>query len=112
MDTEKEIAVEAQAETTETTENTPAAPAAPAQQTRTPYRSQNQNHKRKKVCQFCVDKVTMIDYKDAGKLRKFTSERAKILPRRVTGTCAYHQRELTTCIKRARHLALLPYTAE
>lgn len=67
---------------------------------------------RKKVCAFCVEKVDTIDYKDAAKLRKFTSDRAKILPRRVTGTCAYHQRELTTAIKRARHIALLPYTAD
>ena len=70
------------------------------------------NRKRKKVCAFCVEKVDKIDYKDAAKLRRFTSERAKILPRRVTGTCAYHQRELTTAIKRARHLALLPYSAD
>lgn len=67
---------------------------------------------RKKVCAFCVEKVDTIDYKDATKLRRFTSDRAKILPRRVTGTCAYHQRELTTAIKRARHIALLPYTAD
>ena len=66
----------------------------------------------KKVCAFCVEKVDKIDYKDAAKLRRFTSERAKILPRRVTGTCAYHQRELTTAIKRARAIALLPYTAD
>ena len=64
---------------------------------------------RKKVCAFCVDKVESIDYKDTQKLRKFTSDRAKILPRRVTGTCARHQRELTTAIKRARQIALLPY---
>ena len=74
-----------------------------------PARAMNRN-RRKKVCQFCVDKATSIDYKDAAKLRRFISERAKILPRRVTGTCAYHQRALTTAIKRARHLALLPYT--
>ena len=67
---------------------------------------------RKKVCAFCVEKVDKIDYKDTAKLRRYTSERAKILPRRVTGTCAYHQRELTTAIKRARHIALLPYTAD
>ncbi|MBQ8076979.1 MAG: 30S ribosomal protein S18 [Eubacterium sp.] len=67
---------------------------------------------RRKVCQFCVDKVECIDYKDVAKLRKFTSERAKILPRRVTGTCAKHQRELTTAIKRARHLALMPYISD
>ena len=67
---------------------------------------------RKKVCAFCVDKVEEIDYKDTAKLRRFTSDRAKILPRRVTGTCAYHQRELTKAIKRARHIALLPYTSD
>ncbi len=67
---------------------------------------------RKKVCAFCVEKVEKIDYKDTARLRKFTSDRAKILPRRVTGTCAYHQRELTTAIKRARHVALLPYSAD
>lgn len=67
---------------------------------------------RKKVCAFCVDKVETIDYKDTVRLRRFTSDRAKILPRRVTGTCAYHQRELTTAIKRARHVALLPYSAD
>ena len=66
----------------------------------------------KKVCQFCVEKAESIDYKDVAKLRRYTSERAKILPRRVTGTCAKHQRELTTAIKRARHLALMPYTAD
>ncbi len=67
---------------------------------------------RKKVCAFCVDKVETIDYKDTAKLRKFTSDRAKILPRRVTGTCARHQRELTTAIKRARQVALMPYTSD
>ena len=67
---------------------------------------------RKKVCAFCVDKVEAIDYKDVQKLRKFTSDRAKILPRRVTGTCARHQRELTTAIKRARQVALMAYTAD
>ena len=67
---------------------------------------------RKKVCHFCVDRVEVIDYKDVARLRKFVSERAKILPRRVTGTCAKHQRELTTAIKRARQVALLPYVAD
>lgn len=67
---------------------------------------------RKKVCVFCVERVEEIDYKDVTKLKRFISERAKILPRRVTGTCAKHQRELTTAIKRARHLALLPYSAD
>ena len=67
---------------------------------------------RKKVCAFCVDKVDVIDYKDIARLRRFISERAKILPRRVTGTCAHHQRELTVAIKRARYLSLLPYTSD
>ncbi len=67
---------------------------------------------RRKVCAFCVEKVECIDYKDINKLNKFTSDRAKILPRRVTGTCAKHQRELTTAIKRARQIALLPYTSD
>ena len=64
---------------------------------------------RKKVCAFCVDKIQQIDYKDVPRLRRYLSERAKIVPRRVTGTCAHHQRQLTVAIKRARHLALLPY---
>ena len=65
---------------------------------------------RKKVCSFCVEKVDYIDYKDVSKLRKYITERGKIVPRRVTGTCAYHQSHLTTAIKRARTVALLPYT--
>ena len=67
---------------------------------------------RKKVCSFCVDKIETIDYKDVAKLRRFISERAKILPRRVTGTCARHQRQLTVAIKRSRHLALLPFSSD
>ena len=65
---------------------------------------------RRKVCQFCVDKVDTVDYKDGSRLRRFISDRGKIEPRRKTGTCARHQRRLTIAIKRARHLALLPYT--
>ena len=68
--------------------------------------------KRKKVCAFCVDKVNNIDYKDTAKIRRFLSERGKILPRRTTGTYAEHQRALTTAIKRARQIALLPYVAD
>jgi len=67
---------------------------------------------RKKVCVFCVDKVEDIDYKELGRLRKFVTERGKILPRRISGNCAKHQRQLTIAIKRARSIALLPYTAE
>ena len=68
--------------------------------------------RRKKVCVFCGKENNEIDYKDVNKLNKYTSDRAKILPRRVTGTCAKHQRELTTAIKRARHVALMPYTSD
>ncbi|MFI3324554.1 MAG: 30S ribosomal protein S18 [Clostridia bacterium] len=67
---------------------------------------------RRKVCSFCVDKAEYIDYKDVAKLRRYISERGKILPRRVTGTCAQHQRGLTVAIKRARHLALLPFSSD
>ena len=67
---------------------------------------------RKKVCNFCVENIKEIDYKDVNKLRRYVSDRAKILPRRVTGTCAFHQHQLTTAIKRARHVALMPYTAD
>ena len=66
---------------------------------------------RKKVCGFCVDKVNLLITRIA-RLRRYISERAKILPRRVTGTCARHQRELTVAIKRARHLALLPFSSD
>jgi len=76
------------------------------------FDNKNKGRKRKKVCQFCVDKVAYIDYKDSAKLRKFMSERSKILPRRTTGTCAMHQRELTEAIKRARQIALLPYVTD
>ncbi|NLW78103.1 MAG: 30S ribosomal protein S18 [Ruminococcaceae bacterium] len=67
---------------------------------------------RRKVCSFCVDRVPYIDYKDLPRLRKYMSERAKIIPRRVTGTCAHHQRALTIAIKRARHVALIPYVSD
>ena len=68
--------------------------------------------KRKKFCAFCADKIEHIDYKDVPRLRKFVSERSKILPRRITGTCAKHQRQLTTAIKRARHIAIMPYISD
>ena len=67
---------------------------------------------RRKVCTFCVDKIQHIDYKDVARLRRFTSERGKILPRRMTGTCAKHQRQLSTAIKRARTMRALPYTVD
>lgn len=75
-------------------------------------RSYRSRKPKKKVCAFCVDKVEHIDYKDVAKLRRYLSERGKIHPRRITGTCAKHQRQLTTAIKRARHIALLPYTTD
>ncbi len=67
---------------------------------------------RKKVCVFCADKVEDIDYKDVEKLRKYVSDKGKILPRRVTGCCAKHQRKVTVAVKRARTIALLPYTVK
>ncbi len=76
-----------------------------------PQRPQ-QNRRRRKVCQFCVDKMQHIDYKDTARLRRYLSERGKILPRRATGTCAQHQRQLATAIKAARQIALLPYVAD
>ena len=67
---------------------------------------------KKKVCLFCTEHVDHIDYKDVSRLRKMTTERGKIMPRRASGTCAKHQRELATAIKRARMVALLPYSAD
>ena len=67
---------------------------------------------KKKVCQFCANEEYTVDYKDYDKVKRFVSEKGKILPRRVTGTCALHQRKVTEAIKRARTVALLPYTAE
>ena len=67
---------------------------------------------RRKVCSFCVDKVEEIDYKDVAKLRRYITERGKILPRRISGNCAKHQRQMTTAITRARNVALLPFTCE
>lgn len=68
--------------------------------------------KRKKVCSFCMDRIDYIDYKDVYRLRKYITERGKILPRRISGNCAGHQRQLTVAIKRARNVALLPFTVE
>ncbi|EOD00032.1 30S ribosomal protein S18 [Caldisalinibacter kiritimatiensis] len=68
--------------------------------------------RRKKVCNFCADKIEKVDYKDVDKLKKYITERGKILPRRINGNCARHQRQLTRAIKRARNIALLPYTTD
>ena len=113
MDNENKEVVEAATEVV--AEAAPAQEAAPAENRparpeRPDYR--NNRRPRKKVCQFCADKNATIDYKDTAKLRKFISKTGKILPRRVTCTCAMHQRELTEAIKRARQVALLPYVAD
>ncbi len=68
--------------------------------------------RKRKVCSFCIDKAETVDYKDINKLRRYITDRGKILPRRISGNCAGHQRQLTTAIKRARFVALLPYTIE
>jgi len=90
-------------------ENAPA-PRSPRPATR-PARPR-QRFVRRKVCRFCLDKVDTIDYKDITRLKRFVTERGKIIPRRITGTCAHHQRQLTVAIKRARTIALLPFAAE
>ncbi|MEG2919145.1 MAG: 30S ribosomal protein S18 [Clostridium sp.] len=72
----------------------------------------NRKRTKRKVCSFCMDKATAIDYKDINKLRKYVTEKGKILPRRISGNCAKHQRMLTVAIKRARNIALLPFTTE
>ena len=81
------------------------------EKTDSPMRKKGGMRRRKKVCVFC-GKDNVIDYKDTAKLKKYVSERGKILPRRITGTCAKHQRALTVAIKRARHVALMPFVAE
>src|SRR2546430_14933358 len=77
-----------------------------------PRESRGPKRQHRKVCSFCMEKVSYIDYKEVSLLRRFVSDRGKILPRRVTGTCARHQRPLTTALGHARAIALLPYTAE
>jgi small subunit ribosomal protein S18 len=73
----------------------------------------NLGRRRRKICVFCADKnYTEIDYKDVNKLKRYVSERGKILPRRITGNCAKHQRALTVAVKRSRHIALMPYTVD
>ena len=79
---------------------------------RRPGGGRRQYFRRRKVCKFCVEKIDFIDYKDLRLIGPFVAERGKILPRRLTGTCAPHQRELTRAIKQARNIALLPFAAE
>ena len=91
--------------TASATESAPAAPVAPAKK---PFKRTS----KKKVCQFCIDKATSIDYKEVAKLRKYVTEKGKMLPRRMTGVCAKHQRMLCEAVKRARIVALLPFKGE
>lgn len=105
MDTERNEVVENEAVAEEA-----AAERAPRENTQRP--AQRQIRRRKKVCMFCADKIDFIDYKDTARLKKFVSERSKILPRRISGTCAKHQRQLTTAIKRARQVALIAYISD
>lgn len=90
-------------ETTTATTNTP--------QER-PFQRRYKKFPRKKVCVFCVDKLQEIDYKDTNRLKKFITEKGKILPRRQTGNCATHQRKLSVAVKRARYMALIPYVGD
>ena len=83
-----------------------------AEKTDSPMRRKGGIRRRKKVCVFCGEKSAPIDFKDVARLKKYVSERGKILPRRITGNCAKHQRALTVAVKRARHISLMPYTME
>jgi small subunit ribosomal protein S18 len=85
---------------------------APPRQGAGPQGPRGPKRQHRKVCAFCAEKIDYIDYKEISRLRRFVSDRGKILPRRVTGTCARHQRPLTTALERARAIALLPYTTE
>ena len=107
--------VDAGAEAAEPVETAAEGPAAPEAQGEAPPRGERRRPRyisRRKVCFFCADKVTDISYKNVDALRRYLSDRGKIEPRRKTGTCAKHQRRLTLALKHARHLALLPYTAD
>ena len=103
---------EVEAEATTVPSAAEAQPAAQRPATPRPRRPGGGRFGRRRVCVFCVDKVQAIDYKEPARLRRYISDRGKIEPRRKTGTCSRHQRMLTIALKRARHLALLPFTAE
>ncbi|MGQ9512240.1 30S ribosomal protein S18 [Thermodesulfitimonas sp.] len=75
-------------------------------------RERGRNRRKKRICSFCMEKVPVVDYKDVARLKKYITERGKILPRRISGNCAHHQRMLTVAIKRARIMALLPFVSE
>lgn len=108
MDNEQIVATEETVAATEQTEVKEVREPREQRDARASFR----NKRRKKVCAYCADKVDYIDYKDTLRMKKNLSERYKILPRRVTGTCARHQRQLTIAVKRARHLALIPYITD
>jgi small subunit ribosomal protein S18 len=110
MDTEKTVTTEVVEQPAQEAVEAPAENAAPRADRRPANRMNNR--RRKKVCLFCEDKIDYLDYKDTARLRKFISERGKILPRRISGACAKHQRQLTVAIKRARVVALLPYISD
>ena len=76
------------------------------------FQKRRNNRRKRRVCVFCEEKNNTLDYKDVNKLKRFISERGKILPRRITGNCAKHQRTVTTAVKRARHIALMPYVID
>ncbi|MDA3845923.1 MAG: 30S ribosomal protein S18 [Vallitaleaceae bacterium] len=76
------------------------------------FQKRRTNKRKRRVCVFCEEKTDIVDYKDVNKLKRFISERGKILPRRITGNCAKHQRTVTTSIKRSRHIALMPYVID
>ncbi len=108
MDNINEAAAPAAAEPV----SAPAAPAARNENTEGQQQKAFRPHRKKKICVFCAEKIEHIDYKDVPRIRKNLSERSKILPRRVTGTCAKHQRQLTEAVKRARTIALIPYVSD
>ena len=110
MDTEKTVTTEVVEQPAQEAVEAPAENAAPRADRRPANRMNNR--RRKKVCLFCEDKIDYLDYKDTARLRKFIAERGKILPRRISGACAKHQRQLTVAIKRARVVALLPYISD
>ena len=108
MDTEMTVAAEAVV-AEQPAQEAEAAPAPRAERRPAPRAN---NRRRRKVCLFCEDKIDHIDYKDTVRLKKYVSERGKILPRRISGACAKHQRQLTSAIKIARVVALMPYVAD
>ena len=109
---EKEVEVVAEEQKEEKPVKKADAPKAKQPEAGTEVRKPRRPAPRRKVCQFCVDKVEFIDYKDVAKIRKFVTENGKIIPSRQTGTCSKHQRDLTTAIKRARYMGLLHYKGE